>query len=344
MTHKYYDILGVTKSSSKEEIKVAYKKLAMKNHPDKGGDPDKFKEISEAYQALSDDEKRSRYDQLGDDGYSQAGGGGQDFDPNSIFEQFFGGGGGMGGFHPFFGGGARRAPARRKCRSVQHVIQVSNKDAYYGGNKVMKISLHKKCFKCLKECKNCQGSGAVNSMQRMGPFTTMVTNPCHICEGSGKIPQPNKECESCKGKCEYTEEKIIDIQIPRGVSMGHQVKFDGFGEQAQNEEDIPGDLIFEVFVQPDPIFERNNLDLIYKNKISFKESLVGKMITIPQYDQDIQMDVSEFGVIQPNYDYIIPGKGMKSGSKVGNLLVRFTIDYPVKHLTEDVKNTLKEIL
>ena len=347
MTHKYYDLLGVSKDCSKEDLKRAYKKMAIQHHPDKGGDSEKFKEISQAYQVLNDDAQRAKYDQLGDEGFENGGMNAPSFDPHSIFEQFFGGGG---GFNPFFGGDLfeqmhrRQGNQRRKCRSVQHVFQLSNKEAYFGGHKTLKISIQKKCFKCSQECMNCQGKGMVNSMQRMGPFTTMATHPCHQCQGSGKVNKSNKDCSTCQGKCDYKEEKVIELHIPKGVEMGHQIKFEHLGEQPQSEGDVAGDLIFEIFVQPDPNFERQDLNLIYKTKITFKESILGKTITIPHYEKDILLDISEFGVIQPNFNYIVPNMGMKTDSKKGDLMVRFTIDYPTKSYSQTVKNQLKELL
>jgi len=348
MTHKYYDILGVSKNCSKEDLKKEYKKLAILHHPDKGGDSEKFKEIAQAYQVLNDDEQRAKYDQIGDEGFENGGMNNHysnGFDPHSIFEQFFGGGANF--HHPFFGGddqNERMRKQRRRCRSVQHVIQMSNKDAFFGGNKVLKISIHKKCFKCMQECINCQGKGSVNIMQRMGPFTTMTTHPCHQCNGSGKIMKPQSECPTCKGKCDYLEEKIIDVQIPKGVEMGHQIKFEGYGEQPQSENDIPGDLVFEILVQPDPIFERQDLNLIYKTRINFKESVLGKVIKIPHYENEIVMNISDFGIIEPKINYIVPGKGMKTSTRTGDLLIQFTIDYPKKPFTEEQKIKLNDLL
>lgn len=347
MGHKYYDVLNVSQGCSKEELKKAYKKLAFECHPDKGGDPEKFKEVAQAYEVLNDDDKRRQYDQLGDEGFQNGNAAPQHMDPHSIFEQFFGGMGG-GGFHPFFGEsmfhGQNQRRSRRKCRTVQHVIQISNRDAFFGGHRTLKISIQKRCFKCMSDCKNCQGKGSIHGMQRVGPFTTMTTQACHICQGSGKVAEGKPSCMECKGRGEYTEEKIIDLQIPKGVAMGHQVVFDGFGEQPHLENDIPGDLIFEIFVQPDPMFERDGLDLIYKQKISFKDSIIGKKIQIPHYEEMLTVDVSEFGILQPNKNYLIPNKGMESNGKRGHLVLKFTIDYPTKPLSEDLKQKLEELL
>lgn len=345
MTHKLYDVLGVSSQCSKEELKKAYKKLAIQHHPDKGGDSERFKEISKAYQILSDDEQRARYDQIGDEGFEQGGmNGGPSFDPHSIFEQFFGGGG---GFHPFFGGDpfeSMRRSQRRKARNAQHVIQIGMREAYFGCQKTIKISLQKKCFQCCQECGNCQGRGMVQSMHRMGPFTTMSTQPCHSCHGTGKISKGRKECSVCKGQVDYKEDKHLEINIPMGVEMGHQIKFEGCGEQPISENDLPGDLIFEIFVQPDTRFERDGLNLIYKTKLSFKESILGKTITIPHYEKDIILNLEDFGVIEPHHPYLIPGKGMKTSQKPGDLIIKCTIDYPTKPYSKEIKEQLASLI
>jgi molecular chaperone DnaJ len=181
-------------------------------------------------------------------------------------------------------------------------------------------------------------------MQRMGPFTTMVTQPCHLCQGCGKISSNNSSCSCCKGKGDFTEEKIIELKIPMGVEMGHNIVFNGLGEQPQLENDIPGDLIFEVFVQPDPSFERSGLDLIYKSSLTFQESILGKKISIPHYDETFDIDIGEYGIIQTNKSYIIQNKGMKTTHKKGNLILKFNITYPSTVLSQDLKNKLEPLL
>lgn len=347
MGHKLYDVLGISQNCSSDDIKKAYKKLAVQHHPDKGGDPDKFKEIANAYQILSDDEQRQKYDQLGDDLFNQTNGGGGGVDPSVIFEQFFGRGGGFdpfshlfGGGHPFMGGGGQQGP--RRCRNIQHAIQITNKDAYFGCEKHIKLTLHKKCLKCLESCNTCQGRGQISEMQRMGPFTSMMTRPCHVCKGTGNIPKGKASCNECKGKGEYGEEKRIDIKIPRGVETGHQVTITGCGEQAQQPGDITGDLILEVLVQLDQQFERRGLDLVHKCQINFKESILGKTIQIPHYEEPIQINLSDFGIIQPGKEYIIPNKGMVTDNSKGKLIIICQITYPTKVLNDNQKELFKQ--
>jgi DnaJ family protein A protein 2 len=350
MGHKLYDILGVSQHCNQDEIKKAYKKLAIQFHPDKtGGDGEKFKEISHAYEVLSDDEKRRRYDQLGDEGYEMAGQGGAPFDPHSIFEQFFGGGfpGFFGGdpfgghpFHPH--GGRQNGP--KKCRNIQHVVQMTNKDAYFGAQKTLKITVHKKCMNCIESCYSCQGRGNVTEMQRMGPFTTMATRPCHICKGSGSIVKGKESCNECKGKGEFSEEKRIELTIPMGTETGQQIVISGYGEQPQQPGDRPGDLIFEVLVQPDPLFERQGLHLIHKKTITLLESIIGKEIEIPLYEGTFTLDIHQFGIIQPNKQYKISQRGMKRDQQIGDLFLVFTIQYPsVQNIHAEGKKDIAEM-
>lgn len=347
MGYKLYDLLGISKSSSIDDIKKAYKKLAVQHHPDKGGDPEKFKEIANAYQILSDEEQRKRYDMLGDEQFEKSGNMQTNVDPSAIFEQFFG----RGGFDPFahmFGGspfGFQQQSSRggpRKCRNVRHVIHISNKDAYFGCDKHIKITLQKKCLNCLESCNACQGRGEITEMQRMGPFTSMMTRPCGQCQGSGQTPKAKQNCITCKGTCEIREEKIIDMTIPKGVETGNQILVSGFGEQAQQPGDIPGDLIFEILVQPDKAFERRGLDLVHRITIDFKESIIGKMVMIPHYEGEYELNTSNFGILQPNKEYSIPDKGMQKDKQKGKLILVFDINYPKKILSEQNKTYFRE--
>jgi DnaJ-class molecular chaperone len=308
-----YDILQVPQNCSPDELKKAYKKLAITHHPDKGGDATKFKEINNAYSILSDPEKRAKYDRYGD----------AEAEPN-IFDQMFG-----------FG---RQEERERKRRTVVHTIQITNKEAYYGEIKNLKIVLNKKCMSCIALCQLCQGQGQINELHRMGPFTTMSSRPCNKCCGSGQCVNASNTCSTCKGKGEYQEERKIEVAIPASVDSGKQIFVEGCGEQAQTPNEIAGDLLLEIKVIPDPIFERNGLDLIYKQTISFRDSVLGKTLNIPLYDGLYTMDIAELGIIEPNKKYIIKGKGMKNG----NLLLVFTIKYPRSVISNECKNEFEK--
>lgn len=309
-----YDILEVSKNCSIDELKRSYKKLAILHHPDKGGDATKFKEINNAYSILSNTEKRAKYDRYGD----------AEAEPN-IFEQMFGTG--------------YSEPRDRKRRTIIHIIQITNKEAYHGETKTLKIVLNKKCMSCISTCQLCQGQGQINEMHRMGPFTTMSSRPCNKCHGSGRCVNANSSCVVCKGNGEYHEERKIEIVIPAGVDNGKQIFVEGCGEQAHSPNEISGDLILEIKIIPDPIFERDGLDLIYKQTIHFRDSMLGKFLNIPLYDGLYTMDIAELGIIEPNKKYVIEGKGMKGG----NLLLIFTIKYPRSAISIECKNDIEKL-
>lgn len=331
MTHKLYELLGVPQSSSKDDIKKAYKKLAVQMHPDKGGDPEKFKEISHAYSVLSDDEKRRQYDQLGDDGFEN--GVPQHMDPNDIFAQFFGN---MGGFP--FGFNVDVGP-QKKSNHV-HELNISLEDAFKGMHKVVKVNMTKMCKGCKEMCHMCQGKGHVMDMRRMGFLTQMMQRPCDACKTSGYIAKGKTSCSDCKGTGALKEEHKLEINIPAGVDTGHHVAFKGLGEQANSPHEVPGDLIFRIHVQQHHAFRRQGADLIYTTKITLVESICGKDITIPHFAGDIHMNISEFGVIQPNKPYIVKGKGMPNG----NLLILFEITYPSKKLSREECSSVRDAL
>lgn len=341
MSFKFYDILGVSKDASPEDIKKAYRKAAIQNHPDKGGDPEKFKEISNAYQVLSDDEKRRRYDQLGDEGFNATGseqgaGGFGGMSPQDLFEQFFrsAGGGGF-PFHFDFGGfDGGQGPVRKKDHT--HTISISMADAYHGTQKTMRVGLRKGCTSCKSMCYTCQGRGNITDMRRMGFVTQMLTRACDACSGTGSIA---KGCGACNNQGHTIEEKKVDIKIPAGVQTGHRFVMQGMGEQAENPNETSGNLILEIFVQPDPNFQRQGQDLIYTVKLTLAESIVGKMITIPHFVGDIAINLEEYGIIQPQKSYILPGKGMAGG----NLVLVFSIDYYSKKiLTHEERQLLRK--
>lgn len=299
-----YEVLNVSRNCSIDDLKKAYKKLAFEHHPDKGGDANKFKEINNAYSILSNPEERAKYDNP----------------TQNIFEHMF--------------GSSREYSFNRKCRTVIHIIQITNKEAYYGDMKVLKIMLSKKCMQCTQLCNQCQGKGQINELQRMGPFATMTSRPCNKCNGTGQCIVGKPSCEICKGNGEYQEERKIEITIPVGVENGKQIVIEGCGEQIQSPTDVPGDLILEIKIIPDLIFERKGLDLIYRQTITFRESILGKTLNVPLYDGLYTLDISELGIIEPNKKYEIKGKGMKNG----NLILLFQVKYPSVPLSIECKN------
>lgn len=331
MTHKLYELLGVEQSSSKDDIKKAYKKLAIQMHPDKGGDPEVFKEISHAYSVLSDDDKRRQYDEFGDEGFEN--GGMQNINPHEIFEQLFAN---MGGFPFGFNVNMRPQGPQRKGSHV-HDIHISLEDAYKGIHKGLKVNLSKICAKCKDTCNACQGKGHVMDMRRMGFLTQMMQRPCDVCKTSGYVAKGKSSCGECKGSGIVKTEHKIDLNIPHGVDTGHTVVFRGLGEQAISDHEISGDLVFQIQVQEHHVFKRQGNDLIVTEKIQFVDSVCGKDIRIHHFAGDINLNSSEFGIVQPGTPYIIKGKGMQGG----NLLLYFDIQYPTQKLTSKARDVLR---
>lgn len=345
-TFQLYDHLGVSKSASKEEIKKAYRKAAIANHPDKGGDAEEFKKISNAYQVLSDDNKRQMYDQLGDEQFANGGANEPTMnamDPNVLFHNFFSQFGGGAEFNFNFGGPPGPPPPRRR-NDHQHAIKVSMQEAYHGINKNIRISLQKTCLQpsCMETCFACQGRGTVTDLRRMGFMTQMMTRVCDPCAGSGKCVRAKPDCNECKGAGKYLSEVVQELQIPPGVPSGHRIVCHGLGEQPCGPNEIPGDLIFEIMVLADPNFQRQGNDLVHTVKMSFRESIIGKEVVIPHFKAPLTLQTKDYGIIQPSKRYILKGMGM---TEQGNLVIQFHIDYPAtKIFTDDERKLIESTL
>jgi DnaJ-class molecular chaperone len=338
MTHKLYDVLGVPRGCSKDDLKKAFKRLAVQMHPDKGGDPEKFKELGNAYEVLSDDEKRERYDQLGDEGYDNNGGVGgmHGMDAHSIFEQFFGN---MPfGFHHMDPG--HHHPGHQKKSNHMHEMKISLEDAYKGLQKSVKVTLTKICMQCKEQCFACQGKGHVMNMQRMGFLTQMTQRPCATCQTTGFIAKGKQGCKECNGTGSSKEEHKIELNIPAGVRNGHHIVFSGLGEQAIKENDIPGDLVFEIHVAQDANFKRQDNDLVYVVPISLTEAITGKEFTVPHFGGAFDVNSADFGIVQADKVYMVKGKGMPGG----NLAIIFDVKYPSKKLSLTERMELRKHL
>jgi DnaJ-class molecular chaperone len=314
-----YDVLGLNKDASHDEVKKAYRNLARKHHPDKGGDPEQFKKVQEAYDVLSDPERRRNFDQFGDPNGAPQGppGGFPGGFPADIFAQMFGGG--------------QRGPVRRA--NHEHVINISLEDAYRGITKNIRIGIARPCFDCMKVCKACGGQGKIQQNVNMGPFSQMFAHPCGHCNQVGKI---SSGCAVCNHQKVRHENLNFEFKIPPGVGDGFAAQVRGMGEQAQvptGEE--PGDLILIVKVNSHPEFMRQGDDLIWIQKISFENSVNGVVLTCPHFDGPIEIDTGKWGVIDPRKDYVVPGKGMPGGK----LRCAFDIQYP----NSETKFTLTKV-
>jgi DnaJ family protein A protein 2 len=259
-TTKFYKILELEKNASEPDIKKAYKKLALKHHPDRGGDPEKFKEISKAYEVLSDSEKRSKYDRFGEEGLDDSGGG---VDPSDLFGSLFGGGGGRGR-----GGGAKK---RSKTKDVVQPLKVTLEQLYNGATKKMAITrqiIDKK--RGVQTCSNCDGRGVKVEVIRMGPMIQQMQSQCSACGGAGKSFKTKQERE------------VLEVHIPKGAPDGHKVVF---REMADEHPDADtGDVIFVLKQQEHPIFKRKGADLFVEKDISLVEALCGFQMELKHLD------------------------------------------------------------
>jgi DnaJ-class molecular chaperone len=310
-----YDVLGLTSDASAEDIKKAYHKLVRKHHPDKGGDAEKFKKVQEAYEILSDPQKRQNLDQFGNpDGPRNPFGG----PPGDIFSQMFN-----------FGGG-HRGPVKRANHN--HDIRITLEEAYRGATKNMRITLSKPCLACRKKCPQCHGRGSVHL--QMGPMA--FQQPCPACSGAG---MHGRGCSECNFKTTKHELLNLELKIPMGIEEGNTLVAHGLGEQPIKPDEEPGDLIFHIKIQTHPELMRQGIDLVHQTRISFEDSVNGKVIEIPHFDGPITIDTSVWGVLDPREDYIIPLKGFKVGDKVGRLRVGFNIIYPNSRIKFNLSRT-----
>lgn len=328
MPHKLYDILGVPLGSSKDDIKKAYRKLAMKMHPDKGGDPDKFKEVSHAYDVLSDDQQRQNYDQFGDDG-PQVGHGPSPHDFANIFEGFFGGGGGPFGGNPFGGNPFEmfNHGRSRQNKQVVHNMKLSLKEAYTGTKRTIKITSEKACDSCKKSCSRCEGTGVRKEVRNMGFMTQVLSSMCDTCHGEGFAASG---CNSCSQSGKSKTEKVLNVEVPAGVAHGTTLA-------------VGNEFVLVVEIQNDNTYIRDGDNLIHKANIPFVDSMVGKIITIDHFGTQLSIDTSLWGIVRPDKRYHIQGKGMpKQNGGNGELIIEFDIAYP-SSLTESQKVKLREV-
>jgi molecular chaperone DnaJ len=356
----YYQILGVSKTASPDEIKKAYYKLAHKYHPDKGGDEKKFKEISEAYQVLSSKDKRSQYDQFGRVFEGGAAGAEPGFDfqwawgkPGTDFEEVFGGDfGGLGEImEEMFGFGTpRKRKNFKKGRDIEIDVEISLEEVLKGREKMVTLYKYVTCSRCqgsgaepgtkITECFSCRGTGEVQQIKKtfFGSFTRYTV--CPECGGEGH--RPEKPCNVCRGEGRLKGEEIIKIWIPAGVDTNQVIKAEGKGE-AGKKDGKSGDLYIRIFVKKHPVFARKGDDLYVSVPISFSQASLGDEIEVPTLEGPrIFLTVpsgTESGKILR-----ISGKGVSrfSGHGRGNLYVQLEIKTP-KKLSKKQKELLEKL-
>lgn len=361
MAEDYYKILGVSKDASDDEIKKAYRKLAHKYHPDKqGGDENKFKEINEAYQVLSDKTKRQQYDQFGQafgnggfggqggfsgdfSGFSAQGGpaSGWDFkfDMGSDFEDIFS--------NIFSGGG--RGRRRKRGHDIQVDVEIDFSEMVFGAEREINLRRSVRCEKCngtggepganIKTCPDCKGRGKVEHVTRSFFGSFSQTSICAKCQGEGKIYE--KKCAKCGGDGKVKEDQKIKINIPAGVSNGQTISIEGAGEAGERGAD-PGNLYILIHVRPHDKFIRQGQDILSTEYIAFSlAALGGEIQTETVYGKLILKIPSG---TQSGEIFRIRGKGIPDigGKGVGNHLVKIIVRIP-KKLSREQKNIIEEL-
>ena len=336
----YYELLGIVRSAGEDEVKKAYRKLALQYHPDRNpGDKqaeERFKEVSEAYQVLSDPQKRAQYDKFG---HAAFGDNGPGFDFNSGFEDIFGD-----IFGEFFGGAGARRRSESRGEDLRYNLTLSFEEAVSGVEKKIKIPRHGPCDTCRgtgtktgtspQTCPSCRGRGQVSFQQ--GFFS--VSRSCSQCHGQGTfISDP---CTSCGGAGRVRKMHTLSVKIPAGVDNGSRLKLRGEGETAP-ARGIPGDLYVVIQVEPHPIFTRENLDILCDVPISFVQAALGAEIDVPTLDGKIKMKIPSG--TQSGKVFRIKGKGVKDvhGYEQGDQHVLVLVETPT-HLTARQKELLKE--
>ncbi|WP_109399331.1 molecular chaperone DnaJ [Proteus sp. TJ1640] len=342
----FYEVLGLSKNADEKEIKRAYKRLAMKYHPDRNqGDKEseiKFKEIKEAYEILSDAQKRAAYDQYGHAAFEQGGFGGQ-------------GGGGFGGgadfgdifgdvFGDIFGGGRRQQRAARGS-DLQYNMDLTLEEAVRGVTKEIRIPTLETCDKChgsgakegtsAETCSTCHGAGQVHL--RQGFFT--VQQACPTCHGRGKVIK--EPCSKCHGDGRVERSKTLSVKIPAGVDTGDRIRLSGEGEAGENGAPA-GDLYVQVHVRQHHIFERDGNNLYCEVPINFAIAALGGEIEVPTLDGRVKLKIP--AETQTGKMFRMKGKGVKSvrSSSIGDLMCRVVVETPVK-LNEKQKELIQQL-
>ena len=343
----YYDILGVGRGVGEEDIRRAFRKKAMEFHPDRNKSPDaeeKFKEINEAYQVLSDSGKRSRYDQFGKAGVGAGSGAGQPFDGFDVF-------GGVGDiFDSFFGNGSGRRRQAQRGSDLQHRVILSFEESVFGAEREVELTRVEDCGTCsgagnepgtpLDTCSTCKGNGQVRRAQRsvFGQFTQVTT--CSSCQGRGTIIKT--ACPNCRGGGKERKSRKIEVAIPAGVESGMQVRLTGEGD-AGSEGGETGNLYVYIDVQEHQYFDRDGSDLTYVLPVNIAEAALGAQKIIPTLDgkeEELKLPPGT----QPGTEFRIKGKGVPHlhGNRRGDL--RVTVDVRVPGSLDDRQQELLQEL
>ena len=357
----YYEVLGVAKDASPEDIKKAYRKAAMKYHPDRNpGDATAeamFKEVGEAYEVLSDADKRARYDQFGfagvDPNYGAGAGG-----PGAGYGPFSGSGfGGFGDFgdifSEFFGGGGGRSSASRngprRGENILSQLELTFEEAAFGCEKEVSSQRIEKCAECngsgshdgaIEECPQCRGTGKVRTVQNFMGMQMQSTTTCPSCSGRGRLIK--NPCHVCKGKGKVRRNKTVKIRVPAGVNEGQSIRVRGEGSVGVNGGPA-GDLLVEVYIRPHAIFTREDQDVLCEVPISFVQAALGAKIQVPTLDGKVEFDLPEG--TQTGKVFVLRDKGIpdvNNPRRRGNHRFTVVVETPTK-LTKEQKELLRQL-
>ena len=352
----YYEVLGVQKSASAEEIKKAYRKAAMKYHPDRNpGDKEaeaKFKEVGEAYEVLSDDSKRQRYDQFGfagvDPNYGAGGNG-----PYGAGFSGFGDFGDFGDiFGEFFGGGRSRASSQnapRRGENIMSRLELTFEEAAFGCEKEVATPRIENCAACngsgsadgvIETCSQCGGRGQVRTVQSFMGMQMQSTTTCPSCNGRGKMIK--NPCTTCKGKGKVRKTNRVKVKIPAGVDAGQSVRVRGEGSVGTNGG-VNGDLLVEIYIRRHPIFTREDYDVLCEVPISFAQAALGAEIEVPTIDGKVKYEIPEG--TQTGREFVLRDKGIPevgNARRRGNHRFTVVVETPTR-LTKEQKDLLRQL-
>ena len=351
----YYEVLGVEKGASAEDIKRAYRKSAMKYHPDRNPGnkeaEEKFKELGEAYEVLSDDDKRARYDQFGFAGVDPNYGAGQ----GNPYGGGFGGFGDFGDlgdiFGSFFGGGGRQSNqnAPRRGENVGARLELTFEEAAFGCEKEVSAQRIENCSVCngsgsadgvIETCSQCRGSGQVRTVQNFMGMQMQSSTTCPACSGRGKIIKT--PCTTCRGKGKVRRTQKVKVNIPAGINAGQSVRMRGEGCVGANGGPA-GDLLVEIFIRKHPIFERNGMDVHCEVPITFTQAALGAEIQVPTLDGKVTFEIPEG--TQTERQFTIAGKGipqLNNSKRRGNHYFTVVVETPTK-LNKEQKELLRKL-
>uniref|UniRef100_A0A914YWL2 Uncharacterized protein n=1 Tax=Panagrolaimus superbus TaxID=310955 RepID=A0A914YWL2_9BILA len=336
---KYYDILEVKANATESELKKAYRKLALKYHPDKNPDEgERFKLISQAYEVLSDPQKREIYDKYGEEGIKEGGGGGGMHNPMDIFDMFF--------------GGRSRRERETKAKDTIHQMPVTLEQLYNGISRKMKLTRDIICKRCkgvgaenkddVGNCDRCQGRKVEVQRVQIAPgFVQTMQRRCGGCNGEGQIIK--NPCKGCYGKKKAKEEKILEVHIEKGMSDGEKIYFRGQGDEEQGLE--PGDVIFVLDEKEHPVYTRKDSNLILPVKLTLSEALTGCVKNLKTLDsRDLHFTLLPGEVISHDECKVVHNEGMplrRDPTDKGDLIINFKVEFPKKLSNEQIKKIAK---